>query len=264
MLDFFHASEHLHAAVYGDGTRDTQYRYETLRETLRDDESGVAKVIRALDHLRKKCPRSQVVARCAAYFRRHRHRMNYAAVKGQGFMIGSGVVEAACKTLVAQRLKLSGMRWGRGGAQAILTARGWDQSERFDEAWARLAATYQIDVHVLANVVALRPLRRRAFLVGERRSPQDENYTQSNGACLTLTTFPLEATRRGNVVDVRHEDARDRSAHGFTPSCRATSSAASAATSTAASLGAPRMPTTGVTPMLITPPPAPTASRAAA
>jgi hypothetical protein len=33
-------------------------------------------------------------------------------VKREGFMIGSGVVEAACKTLVAQRLKLSGMRWG--------------------------------------------------------------------------------------------------------------------------------------------------------
>lgn len=160
VLDFFHASEHLHAAVaavYGDGTRETQYRYETLRDTLRDDEGGVAKVIRALDHLRTKSPRSQVVARCAAYFRRHRRRMNYAAVKAQGLMIGSGVVEAACKTLVAQRLKLSGMRWGRGGAQAILTARGWDQSERFDEAWARLAATYQLDVHILANVIALRP-----------------------------------------------------------------------------------------------------------
>src|SRR5258708_38501657 len=93
--------------------------YETLKETLRDEEGGVAKVIRALDHLRRKCPRSQVIARCAAYFRKHRRRMNYAAVKAQGLMIGSGVVEAACKTLVAQRLKLSGMRWGRG-AQAIL------------------------------------------------------------------------------------------------------------------------------------------------
>jgi hypothetical protein len=160
VLDFFHATEHLHAAVaaaYGDGTRETQYRFETLKETLRDDQNGVAKVIRALDHLRKKCPRNQVIDRCAAYFRKHRRRMNYAAVKAQGLMIGSGVVEAACKTLVTQRLKQSGMRWGNAGAQAILTPRGWDQSERFDEGWALLAATYQLDVHVLANVVALRP-----------------------------------------------------------------------------------------------------------
>jgi len=72
-----------------------------------------------------------------------------------GYRSGSGIVEAACKTLVAQRLKLSGMRWGRG-AQAILTARGWDQSERFDEAWALLAAHYQVEVHVLANVTPVR------------------------------------------------------------------------------------------------------------
>ncbi len=72
-------------------------------------------------------------------------------------MIGSGLVEAACKTLVAQRLKLSGMRWGSKGAQAIRTMRGWDQSERFDEAWALVAATYQRDVHVLANVVDITP-----------------------------------------------------------------------------------------------------------
>ncbi len=72
-------------------------------------------------------------------------------------MIGSGVVEAACKTLVTQRLKQSGMRWSTGGAQAVLTPRGWDQSERFDNAWALVAATFHADVTVLANVIALKP-----------------------------------------------------------------------------------------------------------
>jgi hypothetical protein len=72
-------------------------------------------------------------------------------------MIGSGVVEAACKTLVAQRLKQSGMRWSVAGAQAILTPRGWEQSDRFDEAWALIATTFQAEVTVLANVIALRP-----------------------------------------------------------------------------------------------------------
>ena len=69
--------------------------------------------------------------------------MNYAELKELGFPIGSGVMEATCKTLVAQRLKLSGQRWSVAGAQAILTPRGWDQTERFDEAFALLAATYQ-------------------------------------------------------------------------------------------------------------------------
>jgi hypothetical protein len=90
--------------------------------------------------------------------------MQYAKWKREGFMIGSGLVEAACKTLVAQRLKLSGMRWSHRGAQAILTMRGWDQSERFDEGWALVAATYQREVHVLANVVDItpKPEKRRA------------------------------------------------------------------------------------------------------
>jgi hypothetical protein len=174
VLDFFHASEHLHAAVaaaYGDGTRDTRHRFEELRDSLRDDDDGVARVIRAVDYLRKKFPHRDKIRQCAAYFRKHRGRMNYAALVERGLPIGSGVVEAACKTLVAQRLKLSGMRWGHG-ALAILTARGWDQSERFDEAWALLAAEHHVDVHVLANVIpfmppkAKRPARSRAKAAG--------------------------------------------------------------------------------------------------
>jgi hypothetical protein len=158
-LDFFHASEHLHAAIaaaYGDGTRETRHRFEELRDVLRDEHGGVARVIRALDYLRKKHPRRDTIRRCAAYFRKHRHRMQYAALVERGLPIGSGVVEAACKTLVTQRIKLSGMRWGRG-AQAILTARGWDQSDRFDQAWALLAAAHHVEIHVLANVIPLAP-----------------------------------------------------------------------------------------------------------
>lgn len=158
-LDFFHAGEHLHAALaaaYGDGTTKTRHRYEELREILRDELGGVGRVIRALDHLRKQHPRSEHLRRCAAYFRKHKHRMDYAGLKAAGLPIGSGLVEAACKTLVAQRLKLSGMRWGFG-AQAVLTARGWDQSDRFNEAWALLAAHYHAEVYVLAKVIPFAP-----------------------------------------------------------------------------------------------------------
>jgi hypothetical protein len=159
-IDFFHASEHLHgaiAAAYGDGTRETRHRHETLRDTLRDEVGGADKVIRALKHLSAKHPQKKSIAVELAYFRKNRRRMRYAELKAMGFMIGSGVVEAACKTLVAQRLKQSGMRWSTGGAQAILTPRGWDQSERFDEAWALIAATFHVEVSVLANVIALKP-----------------------------------------------------------------------------------------------------------
>ena len=156
VLDFYHASEHLAAAiaaVYGDGTRETRHRFETLRDRLLMEEGGVDRVINALAYLRRKHPRHRKVQQVLEYFRKNRKRMCYAQWKSAGYMIGSGVVEAACKTLVAQRLKLSGMRWSPKGAQAILTMRGWDQSERFDEAWALVAATYHSEVSVLNNVV---------------------------------------------------------------------------------------------------------------
>jgi hypothetical protein len=160
ILDFFHATEHLAAAiaaVHGDGTLATRHKFEFLRERLLTEDRGVEAVIDALAYLKRTNPRLAKVKKVLTYFRKNKHRMRYAQWKREGFMIGSGVVEAACKTLVAQRLKLSGMRWGTHGAQAILTMRGWDQSERFDEAWALVAATYHREVHVLANVVDITP-----------------------------------------------------------------------------------------------------------
>jgi hypothetical protein len=160
ILDFFHATEHLAAAiaaVHGDGTFATRHKFELLRERLLTEDRGAQAVIDALSYLRRTNPRIAKVKTVLRYFRKNKHRMRYAQWKREGFMIGSGVVEAACKTLVAQRLKLSGMRWGTRGAQAILTMRGWDQSDRFDEAWALVAATYHCDVHILANVIDITP-----------------------------------------------------------------------------------------------------------
>lgn len=166
ILDFYHAAEHLNAAmasVYGDGTIEARKRFAALRLVLREEADGIEKVIRALDYLRKKHPRNQRVAKELAYFRNNRHRMRYLEFSSEGLPIGSGIVEAACKTLVAQRMKQSGMRWEEKGGQAILTLRGWTQSgDRFDRAWALLAATYQTKVTTLHNVVP--------FPIGGRRN----------------------------------------------------------------------------------------------
>lgn len=164
ILDFYHAAEHLNAAlgsIYGDGTVEARKRFEALRFVLREEADGAEKVIRSLDYLRKKHPKNNDVARELAYFRNNRHRMRYQQFAAEGLPIGSGVVEAACKTLVTQRMKQSGMRWGQDGGQAILTLRGWTQSgDRFDRAWALLAATYQAEVVTLHNVVPFPPRGR--------------------------------------------------------------------------------------------------------
>jgi len=57
------------------------------------------------------------------YLHRYRRFMNYSEYRSHGSPIGSGIVESACKQIVTERLKLSGMRWSHAGAQQILTLR---------------------------------------------------------------------------------------------------------------------------------------------
>ena len=159
VLDFYHAAEHLGTALgaaYGEGTPTYQARVETLRTVLRDAPHGVDKVMGALERLRTRYPRRQAIHKALAYFREHRHRMRYADLRAQNLPIGSGVVEAACKTLVSQRLKRSGMRWRMVGGQAILTFRALCQSERFARAWSLLRETYKRPVMLPRKVVAFR------------------------------------------------------------------------------------------------------------
>jgi hypothetical protein len=115
----------------------------------------VEKVIRALTYLHNKHPRRAKLATQLNYFRNNRHRMHYAAAGANHLPIGSGVTEAACKTLVTQRLKCSGMRWRTKGGQGILTIRGLIQSHRFDSGWQLLSNTYKQAVSMPDNVVPL-------------------------------------------------------------------------------------------------------------
>ena len=163
MLDFYHGAEHLSsalAAAYGEGSTQAKSQFEKLRHVLRHDKKGAAKVICAFVHLRETHPRSKKVATELKYFRRNRHRMRYAQMAARNLPIGSGVVEAACKTL-SSRHKRSGMRWRTPGGQAIFTLRSLIQSDRFESAWQLLAGTYKQSVRTPENVVALNARGRR-------------------------------------------------------------------------------------------------------
>jgi hypothetical protein len=163
-VDFYHAVEQLKAAfdaAYGEASAKGQAQFRKNRHVLREDVDGVEKVIRALLYLRSKHPKRKRIGEVLGYFRRNRHRMDYAAAAMRCVPIGSGVVEAACKTLATQRLKRSGMRWRHSGGQAILTLRGLVQSHRFDHAWSLLSATYRTNVSAPKNVTAF-PQKRAA------------------------------------------------------------------------------------------------------
>ena len=74
--------------------------------------------------------------------------MDYARYQREGLPIGSGIVEAACKTLATQRLKRSGMSWS-DGKQPVLTIRSLNQSNRWPRAWALVAATFKRPIAAL-------------------------------------------------------------------------------------------------------------------
>jgi hypothetical protein len=87
----------------------------------------VGRVLHSAAALRSRVqPRGKRLAdfrRAYKYLQARRQHLRYAEYRRTGVPIGSGVTEAACKTVYTQRLKLSGMRWQKAGAQTILTLR---------------------------------------------------------------------------------------------------------------------------------------------
>ena len=74
-------------------------------------------------------------------FQTNAERMRYAEFRRQGLFVGSGVIEAGCKTIVGFRLKQSGMKWTVRGANAIIALRCIDLSGRWEEFWENRAVS---------------------------------------------------------------------------------------------------------------------------
>ena len=74
--------------------------------------------------------------------------MRYAYFREHGMFIGSGTVEAGCKAVLGQRLKLSGMRWNVPGATGIATLRCQQASNRWDRIWKRPRSQTQPTAHI--------------------------------------------------------------------------------------------------------------------
>ena len=162
VVDFFHAAEHLGRAfdhIYGEASLKAHASFAEYRHVLLEADDGVDKVIRTLAYHQKRKPRCDKLKQELEYFRRNRARMDYARLRAQNLPIGSGVIEATCKTLVTQRMKRSGQRWTNDGGQAILTFRALAQSDRFDAAWKLISAEYKNDVSLPKNVLPF-PARR--------------------------------------------------------------------------------------------------------
>jgi hypothetical protein len=139
ILDFYHGAQHVRAltdALYGPGTAAAQRQFSRWRKALLRDRVGrvIAGAQRALA---RRAPQRQLAAQEIAYLQKNESRMRYATFRRQELFIGSGVVEAGCRTVVGQRVKQSGMFWSETGAQHVLNFRCALLGGRFDEYWEK-------------------------------------------------------------------------------------------------------------------------------
>ena len=179
IVDFYHACDHLKNgcdAIWGESTPRSQAEFLRLKTLLQDEDDGAERIIRSFKHhvSRAKGNRQRRIQAELTYFRNQRARMNYAEYQRQHLPIASGVVEAACKTLVTHRLKGSGMAWTPAGGQAILTLRSLIHSQRWQRAWALLSADFRQTVRVLRAQPMTQPARADPHPLTMRRIPSQQ------------------------------------------------------------------------------------------
>jgi hypothetical protein len=147
VLDFYHAAEHLcawvkvlHPGADEEATRAASHAW--CHRLKHEGGAVVLEALRAVDVSGRSAPVQEEHRKVLVYFGNQVHRMDYPSYRAKGWLIGSGPVEAACKTVVGQRLKGSGMRWGEAGADAICHLRALFRSEKgqWDAYWHAQAA----------------------------------------------------------------------------------------------------------------------------
>ena len=137
IVDFYHALEHAGKVLVALlGTKEHpeyQRRLGHWAKWLLSD-----KVQPLITQTRQQCvgrAQAQAVEKELNYFVNNVPRMQYGTFRTKGFFIGSGVIEAGCKTVIGSRCKQSGMFWGQPGAQNVLALRCIHASRRLGEFW---------------------------------------------------------------------------------------------------------------------------------
>lgn len=137
IVDFYHALEHggrVLIALLG-SKEHPDYKPRLGRWAKRLLKNQVETLIA---EVRQECAgKSQAAAveKELGYFVNNVERMQYGTFRRRGFFIGSGVIEAGCKTVIGSRCKQSGMFWGEPGAQNVLALRCIHTSRRLDQFW---------------------------------------------------------------------------------------------------------------------------------
>ena len=138
IVDIWHAREHLWDVAAKLFPSDDKQRKSWAKKLIKKLNRGqVETVIAELRAFPTRKPDLRDMLRTQAdYFARNRERMHYPKYRKQGLFIGSGVIEAGCKTVIGSRLKQSGMFWTVRGANAIVALRCTRLSRKFEDYWA--------------------------------------------------------------------------------------------------------------------------------
>ncbi len=137
IVDLFHAREHYWNAAkafFGQNKDKLHQWTEDRRREL--DDGRVEDVINAIKQCSSipGCDKS-ICEREIGYFEKNKERMRYADFRKRGLFVGSGVLEAGCRTAIGQRLKQSGMHWTVRGANSIIALRCSILSNRWEDFW---------------------------------------------------------------------------------------------------------------------------------
>jgi hypothetical protein len=138
IVDLYHAREHVHdlATLATRLLRDSQPDW--LAQRLEELDAGdIPALLTAGRDLKFIGTLARERDKQLGYFEVNAHRMRYRHFRSLSMFVGSGAVEAGCKSVIGQRLKLSGMRWSVPGATSIATLRCQEASNRWDEIWQR-------------------------------------------------------------------------------------------------------------------------------
>lgn len=152
ILDFYHACERIHELAEALGQEQAQKRTARWKKRLLKDQ--VAEVIVEAETIASDALiQSSIVDDNLGFLKRHQQRMMYGTYRENGWFIGSGVIEAGCRTVVGKRLKQSGMFWSEKGATCVLNLRTILLSQRFDLFWKHRANAYAAQNDTLSLAV---------------------------------------------------------------------------------------------------------------
>jgi hypothetical protein len=142
ILDFFHPAEKLTGLsrlLYPDSEDRAEDQAREWRQLLKDEGGAVLAAVLSEWEWPRRAGLHGAAEELIGYLENNAHRMEYPEYLAKGWCIGSGAVESACKTVVGQRLKLAGMRWGEDGANAVCHLRALYRSEKgqWEAFWSR-------------------------------------------------------------------------------------------------------------------------------